>query len=104
MERGKEIKTEEKITSYLNEHDEIVIGGVEQIQYLEDDELFEKMYEFINSLDSNKLPDLQSEELELIKDELNVKEVEFAKELKENKNWILQKENDLEIALNIEIE
>jgi len=70
MERGKEIKTEEKITSYLNEQDEIVIGGVEQIQYLEDDELFEKMYEFINSLDSNKLPDLQSEELELIKDEL----------------------------------
>ena len=70
MERGKEIKTEDKITSYLNEQDEIVIGGVEQIQYLEDDELFEKMYEFINSLDSNKLPDLQSEELELIKDEL----------------------------------
>ena len=28
MERGKEIKTEEKITSYLNEQDEIVIGGL----------------------------------------------------------------------------
>ena len=73
MERGKEIKTEDKITSYLNEQDEIVIGGVEQIQYLEDDELFEKMYGFINSLDSNKLPDLQSEELELIKDKINDK-------------------------------
>ena len=73
MERGKEIKTEDKIVSYLNEQDEIIIGGVEEIQYLEDDELFEKMYKFINSLDPNKLPDLQSEELELIKNELKDK-------------------------------
>jgi len=29
------------------------------------------MIEFVNSLDSNKLPDLQAEELELIKDELD---------------------------------
>ena len=71
MERRKEIKTEDKITHYLDEQEEIIIGGIDQLQYMEDDELLEKMIEFVNSLDSNKLPDLQAEELELIKDELD---------------------------------
>lgn len=70
MERGKEIKTEDKITSYLNEQDEIIIGGVEQLEYLEDDELLEKMGDFINSLDPTKLLGAQSEELEVLKDDL----------------------------------
>jgi hypothetical protein len=67
MER---IKTEDKIMSYLNEQDEIVIGGVEELQHLEDDELFEKMNDFINSLDPNKLLGAQSEELERLKNDL----------------------------------
>jgi len=71
MERRKEIKTEDKITHYLDEQEEIIVGGIDQLQYMEDDELLEKMIEFVNSLDSNKLPDLQAEELELIKDELD---------------------------------
>ncbi|GAF90449.1 unnamed protein product [marine sediment metagenome] len=65
------MKTEEKIMSYLDEQEEIIIGGIDQLQYIEDDELLEKMIKFVNSLDSNKLPDLQAEELELIKDELD---------------------------------
>jgi hypothetical protein len=67
MER---IKTEDKIMSYLNEQDEIVIGGAEELQHLEDDELFEKMNDFINSLDPNKLLGAQSEELERLKNDL----------------------------------
>jgi len=47
--------------------------------------------------------ELGTELVDLIKQELNVKKIEFVKELKEKKDWILQKENDLEIALNIEI-
>ena len=65
------MKTEDKITNYLDEQEEIIIGGIDQLQYMEDDELLEKMIKFVNSLDSNKLPDLQAEELELIKDELD---------------------------------
>lgn len=65
------MKTEDKIMSYLDEQEEIIIGGIDQLQYMEDDDLLEKMIEFVNSLDSNKLPDLQAEELELIKDELD---------------------------------
>jgi len=65
------MKTEDKITHYLDEQEEIIIGGIDQLQYMEDDELLEKMIKFVNSLDSNKLPDLQAEELELIKDELD---------------------------------
>ena len=67
------MKTEEKIMSYLDEQEEIIIGGIDQLQYMEDDKLLEKMIKFVNSLDSNKLPGLQAEELELIKDELDDK-------------------------------
>ncbi len=71
MERGKEIRTEDKIASYLNEQDEIVMmGGAEQLEYLEDDELLEKMIDFINSLDPTKLLGFQSEELEILKNDL----------------------------------
>ena len=65
------MKTEDKIMSYLDEQEEIIVGGIDQLQYMEDDELLEEMIKFVNSLDSNKLPDLQAEELELIKDELD---------------------------------
>lgn len=65
------MKTEDKIMSYLDEQEEIIVGGIDQLQYIEDDELLEKMVKFVNSLDSNKLPDLQAEELELIKYELD---------------------------------
>jgi len=41
--------------------------------------------------------------LNLIKDELNVKEVEFVEEIKPGQNWIVEKEDGLEIALNIQI-
>ena len=67
MER---IKIEEKIVSYLNEQNEIFMGGIEQLEYLEDDELLEKMHNFITSLDPNKLLGAQSEELERLKNDL----------------------------------
>ena len=69
MDRGKEIKTEDRIESYLSEQ-EVLVGGVEQLNYMEDDELLEKMYVFITSLDPNKLSEWQAEELVGIKDDL----------------------------------
>ncbi len=46
---------------------------------------------------------LNKELLELIQDEINVKEIEQVEEIKEGRNWVLEKEGNLEIALNIEI-
>ena len=63
------MKTEDKISSYLNEQ-EVMIGGIEQLKYLEDDELLEKMYDFITTLDPNNLSDLQAEELVGIIDDI----------------------------------
>jgi isoleucyl-tRNA synthetase len=45
---------------------------------------------------------LQNEFINLVKDELNVKEIEVVEEFKEEKNWIFGEEG-LKIALNIEI-
>jgi len=41
--------------------------------------------------------------LNLIRDELNVKEIEMFEEFGEEKNWIFAEEGDVKIALNIEI-
>lgn len=57
----------DKIDNYLNEQEVI---GTENANYLKDDELLEKMYNFITSLDSNKLSDMEAEELVGIIDEL----------------------------------
>jgi isoleucyl-tRNA synthetase len=46
---------------------------------------------------------LQNEFINLIKEELNIKEVEMVKEIREGKNWILAGEEGIKIALNIEI-
>jgi isoleucyl-tRNA synthetase len=46
---------------------------------------------------------IQNEFINLVKDELNVKEIEFVKEIEEEKNWILGQEEGIKIALNIEI-
>jgi hypothetical protein len=64
------MKTEDKITSYLGEQEEVMMGGTEQLNYLEDDELLEKMYDLITSLDPNKLSELQAEELVGIIDDI----------------------------------
>ena len=69
------MKTEDKISSYLNEQ-EVMIGGIEQLKYLEDDELLEKMYDFITTLDPNNLSDLQAEELVGIIDDISVQDDE----------------------------
>ena len=69
MDRRKGIKTEDRIASYLSEQ-EVLVGGVEQLNYMEDDELLEKMYKFISSLDTNKLSEWQAEELVGITDDL----------------------------------
>ena len=61
---------ENKITEYLNEQDE-AIGGTEQIDYLEDDELLEKMHNFLKTLNPIKLSEWQNEELVKITDELS---------------------------------
>jgi len=52
---------------------------------------------------SEKLKIDNSELVELIKDELNVKEVEFIKEIIEKDNLICEDGNKIKIALNIEI-
>lgn len=57
----------DKIVNYLNEQEVI---GTENANYLKDDELLEKMYNFITSLDSNKLSDMEAEELVAIIDDL----------------------------------
>jgi hypothetical protein len=64
------MKTEDKRTSYLGEQEEVMMGGTEQLNYLEDDELLEKMYDLITSLDPNKLSELQAEELVGIIDDI----------------------------------
>jgi isoleucyl-tRNA synthetase len=46
---------------------------------------------------------IDKELLDLVKEELNIKEIEFVKEIGEEKNWILGQEEGLKIALNIEI-
>jgi isoleucyl-tRNA synthetase len=46
---------------------------------------------------------LQDEFVNLIKEELNIKEVEIVKEIREGKDWILASEEEIKIALNIEI-
>ena len=46
---------------------------------------------------------VDGELLDLIKDELNVKEVEFMDEIKENDGWVVEKDGNLEIALNLNI-
>jgi len=46
---------------------------------------------------------MQNEFIDLIKDELNVKEIETVEEFKEEKKWIFGEEEGLKIALNIEI-
>ena len=46
---------------------------------------------------------IDKELLNLIKEELNLKEIEFVKEIEEEKNWILTQEEEIKIALNIEI-
>ncbi len=63
------MKLENKITKYLNEQEE-AIGGTEQINYLEDDELLEKMHDFLKTLNPIKLSEWQNEELVKITDEL----------------------------------
>lgn len=45
----------------------------------------------------------EKELLNLIKDELNVKEVQFVEGIQTEKDWVIEKENDIEIALKIEI-
>jgi isoleucyl-tRNA synthetase len=46
---------------------------------------------------------LQDEFVNLIKEELNIKEVEIVKEIREGKDWILAGEEGIKIALNVEI-
>ena len=54
------MKLENKITKYLNEQEE-AIGGTEQINYLEDDELLEKMHDFLKTLNPIKLSEWKNE-------------------------------------------
>lgn len=76
------MKTEDKITSYLGEQEEVMMGGIEQLNYLEDDELLEKMYDLITSLDPNKLSELQAEELVGIIDDIAGDDDEELEEIK----------------------
>jgi isoleucyl-tRNA synthetase len=46
---------------------------------------------------------LRNELLKLIKEELNVKEIELVKNIKKKKDWIIEKENGLKVALDIKI-
>ncbi|MCK5476064.1 MAG: class I tRNA ligase family protein [Candidatus Pacebacteria bacterium] len=46
---------------------------------------------------------IEGELLELIKDELNVKNVEFVDEIVEKDNWVIEEDNKIKIALNVEI-
>lgn len=46
---------------------------------------------------------LRKELVDLIKDELNVKDIKLVKAIKAEKNLVVEKENDLEIALNTRI-
>jgi hypothetical protein len=50
----------DRITNYLKEQEDI---GTEDANYLEDDALLEKMYNFITSLDPDKLTDMEAGEL-----------------------------------------
>lgn len=63
------MKTLDKITNYLNDQEDFDPGSY-GIEYLEDDALLEKMYNFIVSLDSDKLSDDQANELVSIIDNL----------------------------------
>ena len=59
--------TYDKITNYLEEQEDISTEGA---NYLNDDALLEKMYNFITSLDPDKLTDMEAGELVDIIDEL----------------------------------
>ena len=45
----------------------------------------------------------EKELLNLIRDELNVKEVKFVEKIEEKKEWAVKKQDDIEIALNLEL-
>lgn len=57
-----------KIVDYLEEQEEVI--GTENAAYIQDDELLEKMFNLITSLDADKLSEMESEELVSIIDEL----------------------------------
>jgi hypothetical protein len=59
--------TYDKIEKYLQEQEDI---STEEANYLNDDALLEKMYNFITSLDPDKLTDMEAGELVDIIDEL----------------------------------
>jgi len=46
---------------------------------------------------------LRNELLNLIKEELNIKEIELVKNLRKKKDWVIEKENGLKVALDIKI-
>ncbi len=54
-------------------------------------------------VESQKLKVVGDELMNLIKDELNVKAVEFVNEIKEKKEWITEEDAGIKIALNVEI-
>ena len=46
---------------------------------------------------------LKEQLLKLIKEELNVKEIELVKKIRKKKNWVIETEDNLKVALNIKI-
>ena len=64
----------DRITHYLEEQEDI---STDSASYLEDDALLEKMYNFIISLDPDKLNDMEAGELVDIIDELAGEEDEI---------------------------
>lgn len=69
MDWGKGASIEDRIMSHLNDEDGVV-ASTDQLEYMEDDELLEKMYDLITTLDADKLSEWQAEQLVDIIDDL----------------------------------
>jgi len=75
------MRIEDKIMSHLNDEDGVV-SSTDQLEYLEDGELLEKMYDFLVTLDPDKLSEWQSDNLVGIIDELAGEDEEEIDEVK----------------------
>jgi hypothetical protein len=76
------MKTEDKIISYLQEQSDEIDINTDTAEYVSDEDLLEKMFDFITSLDPNKLSDEQAQELVNIVDHLSEKPEEEIQEIK----------------------